>query len=308
MVDDWGQAKLPAPDTTLEGAYCRLRPLELERDVPVLFAETHGDATKAAVWTYMKYGPWETAEAMQAHYALLKPATQLMLIVESKQSGKIVGSISYMTMEPNDRSIELGSIFYFASAQRTEANTEAAYLLARHAIEVLGYRRVEWKANALNAKSRKSAARMGFVYEGILRSKCITKGNNRDTIYFSMLEDEWYASRKANYEKWLYQNATPRISLAELNGNLYAGPEPVTAAAAAAFQPTRAGAVSYVSPNGLTVLGAAATMTASPLPSGSPSTPASAGDASDSSAVLARLRALEQELTALKQKVLGGQA
>src|SRR5207248_9465141 len=93
-------------------------------------------------------------------------------------------------------------IWYGAAAQRTRANTEAASLMLAHAFDVLRYRRVEWKCDALNERSRAAALRLGFTFEGIFRQHMILKGRNRDTAWFSMLDREWPA-RKAAFERWL---------------------------------------------------------------------------------------------------------
>jgi RimJ/RimL family protein N-acetyltransferase len=98
--------------------------------------------------------------------------------------------------------IEVGHILYSPALQRTPLGTEAQYLLARYAFETLGYRRYEWKCNALNAPSRRAALRYGFVFEGVLRQHMIAKGRNRDTAFFSMLDSEWPA-RTAAFERWL---------------------------------------------------------------------------------------------------------
>jgi RimJ/RimL family protein N-acetyltransferase len=119
------------------------------------------------------------------------------------------------------RVIEVGHVLYSPALQRTPLGTEAQYLLARYAFQTLGYRRYEWKCNALNAASRRAALRYGFVFEGVLRAQLIAKGRNRDNAWFSMLEDEWPA-RKAAFERWLDPenfdaSGNQRISLAELN-------------------------------------------------------------------------------------------
>jgi RimJ/RimL family protein N-acetyltransferase len=107
-----------------------------------------------------------------------------------------------MEIRPAMRVIEVGHIVYSAALQRTPLATEAQYLLARYVFETLGYRRYEWKCNALNAPSRHAAERFGFTYEGIFRQHLIVKGRNRDTAWFSMLDSEW-PSRKAAFESWL---------------------------------------------------------------------------------------------------------
>jgi RimJ/RimL family protein N-acetyltransferase len=107
-----------------------------------------------------------------------------------------------MRIEPTHKVIEVGSILYTPALQRTAGATEAMYLMAKHVFEDLGYRRYEWKCNALNAPSRSAALRLGFSFEGIFRQHMIVKGENRDTAWFSMLDSEWPARREA-FETWL---------------------------------------------------------------------------------------------------------
>jgi RimJ/RimL family protein N-acetyltransferase len=108
-----------------------------------------------------------------------------------------------MRIEPIHRVIEIGHIMYSTGLQRTAGATEAMYLMSRHVFEELGYRRFEWKCNALNAPSRRAALRLGFAFEGIFRQHMIVKGHNRDTAWFSMLDSEWPA-RKQAFERWLH--------------------------------------------------------------------------------------------------------
>jgi RimJ/RimL family protein N-acetyltransferase len=137
-------------------------------------------------------------------------------------AGRAVGIATLMDIQPAMRVIEVGHIVYSPALQRAPLGTEAQYLLARYAFETLGYRRYEWKCNALNAASRRAALRYGFVFEGILRQHRIAKMRNRDTAFFSMLESEWPA-RKAAFERWLAPenfdaNGRQRASLTALNG------------------------------------------------------------------------------------------
>jgi RimJ/RimL family protein N-acetyltransferase len=127
-----------------------------------------------------------------------------------------------MEIRPAIGVIEVGHILYSPALQRTPLGTEAQYLLARYAFETLGYRRYEWKCNALNAPSRRAALRYGFVFEGVLRQHMIAKRRNRDTAFFSILDSEWPA-RKAAFERWLAPenfdaDGRQRASLSELNG------------------------------------------------------------------------------------------
>src|SRR5258708_11462527 len=107
-----------------------------------------------------------------------------------------------MGRERGHRCIEVGSIFYTQVLQGTRGATEAMYLMARHVYEDLGYRRYEWKCDALNAPSRRAALRLGFRFEGIFRQHLIVKGRSRDTAWYSMLDAEW-PRRKAAFERWL---------------------------------------------------------------------------------------------------------
>jgi RimJ/RimL family protein N-acetyltransferase len=116
--------------------------------------------------------------------------------------GRAVGIATLMEIRPTMRVIEVGHIVYTPALQRTPLATEAQYLLARYIFEELGYRRYEWKCNALNAPSRRAAERFGFTFEGVFRQHLIVKGRNRDTAWFSMLDSEW-PTRKAAFERWL---------------------------------------------------------------------------------------------------------
>jgi len=112
------------------------------------------------------------------------------------------GYASYMRVDPVHGAVEVGNILLSPALQRTTAATEAMYLMARHVFEDLGYRRYEWKSNALNLPSRRAAERLGFSFEGVFRQHMVIKGENRDTAWFSMLDKEWPA-RKLAFEAWL---------------------------------------------------------------------------------------------------------
>ena len=145
----------------------------------------------------------------------------LFFAMLEKSSGDAVGYAAFMRIEPAHRVIEVGSILFTPRLQRTVGATEAMYLMARYVFEDLGYRRYEWKCNALNAPSRRAALRLGFTFEGIFRQHMIVKGRNRDTAWFSMLDSEW-PKRKAAFERWLDPanfdaNGRQRVSLSALN-------------------------------------------------------------------------------------------
>jgi RimJ/RimL family protein N-acetyltransferase len=133
-----------------------------------------------------------------------------------------VGQASYLRIEPAHRSIEVGHIMFTPALQRSCGATEVMYLMARHVFRDLGYRRYEWKCNALNEPSRRAALRLGFTFEGVFRQHMIVKGHNRDTAWFSMLDSEW-PQRQANFEQWLAPSnfdaaGRQKLSLSRLNG------------------------------------------------------------------------------------------
>jgi RimJ/RimL family protein N-acetyltransferase len=173
------------------------------------------------VWAYVSYGPFTDLPAFSEWVAGRVKLDDPYSYAIIDRSGQAVGIATLMEIRPAMRVIEVGNIVYSPALQRTPLGTEAQYLLARYAFETLGYRRYEWKCNALNAPSRRAALRYGFVFEGILRQHMISKGRNRDTAYYSMLDSEWRA-RKAAFERWLAPDnfdadGKQRVSLSALN-------------------------------------------------------------------------------------------
>ena len=191
-------APRPGP-VTIEGRHGRIEKLE-PRHTADLWAAFAGHDH---VWTYISTdGPFAdepTFTAFIARRAAL-PDPYAYAIIDA--SGRAVGYFTLMRINPEMRVIEVGHVLYSPTLQRTLLGTEAQYLLARYAFETLGYRRYEWKCNALNEASRRAALRYGFVYEGTFRQHLIAKGRNRDDAWFSMLDSEWPA-RKAAFERWL---------------------------------------------------------------------------------------------------------
>jgi RimJ/RimL family protein N-acetyltransferase len=156
-----------------------------------------------SLWDYLFDGPYEyRADFEESIEKKSKGNDPLFFAILDRASGKALGYASYMRIEPAHRCIEVGSILYSTALQRTSAATEVMYLMAQHVFEDLGYRRYEWKCNALNEPSRRAALRLGFTFEGIFRQHMIVKKRNRDTAWFAMLDSEW-PSRKAAFEQWL---------------------------------------------------------------------------------------------------------
>jgi RimJ/RimL family protein N-acetyltransferase len=186
----------------LRGSYVTLAPLSVREHAGALW-ESVGGASHTALWDYMPDGPWPEREAFVDSIGRKEASSDpYYWALLDGASGRPVGHASFLRIEPRHRVIEVGSIMYGSEFQRTRGATEAMYLMARYAFEELGYRRYEWKCDALNQPSRDAALRLGFRFEGIFRQHMIVKGRNRDTAWFSLLDSEW-PERKAALERWL---------------------------------------------------------------------------------------------------------
>ncbi|MFD1950337.1 GNAT family N-acetyltransferase [Sphingomonas arantia] len=162
------------------------------------------DAARSAdvSWAYLKYGPFPTEADLAAHLGEISGLEQQpYFAVIPASSGKPEGWASFCDIAPHDAAIEIGSIWFSPRLQRTRAATEAIFLMMQHAFE-LGYHRVVWRCNALNAASMRAARRFGFTHEGTWRGDGIVKGHRRDTAWFSILETEWPIQR-ARFDAWL---------------------------------------------------------------------------------------------------------
>jgi RimJ/RimL family protein N-acetyltransferase len=197
----WQPRPLP-PRTPMTGRSCRIEPLDPARDAEGLFA-ADAAAPDDRSWTYLPTERPTTAEAFREHLdRLASTADPFHHTITELAGGRPVGTAALMRMDPANGVIEVGWINYSPLLQRTPAATEAMYLLARRVFDELGYRRYEWKCDTRNAPSRTAAERYGFTFEGVFRQAVVTKGRNRDTAWYSMLDHEWPAIR-AGYEAWL---------------------------------------------------------------------------------------------------------
>lgn len=192
----------PAPDQRpLDGRFVRLEALDPARHGDDLWRALQGP--DPALWDYLPYGPFDQRAAFDAwldgHAASRDP---LFYTVIERTGGRALGLLSYLRIAPKDGCIEIGHIAFGAPMQRTPGATEAVWLLARHAFDDLGYRRLEWKCNARNARSMRAAERFGFVHEGLFRQHMVVKGENRDSAWFSIIDGEW-PTRRTAFERWL---------------------------------------------------------------------------------------------------------
>lgn len=199
---DWQPVAIPAHQP-LDGQYVRLEPLDPARHGDDLWQALQGPDSDSALWDYLPYGPFSERAAFDAwlggHAASRDP---LFFSVIDLSQQRAVGLLSYLRIAPKDGCIEIGHIAFGRAMQRSPASTEAVYLLAKLALGELGYRRLEWKCNADNARSMRAAERLGFRYEGLFRQHMMVKGRNRDTAWFSILDSEWPACNAA-FERWL---------------------------------------------------------------------------------------------------------
>jgi len=217
---DPSPATLPQP-VTLRGRFVTLVPLDPIGHAQSLYEKSHGPQCES-LWRYLFDGPYPNRSTFDARLMQMASSRDPLFFTILDQAKVPAGYTSYLRIEPAHRCIEVGSILYTPELQRTLGATEAMYLMARHVFEDLGYRRYEWKCNALNQSSRRAALRLGFTFEGIFRQHMIIKARNRDTAWYSMLDSEW-PQRKANFEQWLGSTnfdseGRQKQSLARMNG------------------------------------------------------------------------------------------
>lgn len=189
--------------TVIKGRFVDIEPMDAARHADELYEAGHGDEEKHKIWDYLPYGPWDS---VQSYATVLRQQSAsfdpIFYAIRSHETGKAVGQITFMEIFAQHGTIEIGHIWFSPSLQRSRGATEALYLMIAHAMDNLGYRRMQWKCNAMNAKSRAAANRLGFRFEGVHFNHLIVKGRNRDTAWYSILDSEWPALRHA-FQTWL---------------------------------------------------------------------------------------------------------
>ncbi|MGK0184398.1 MAG: RimJ/RimL family protein N-acetyltransferase [Verrucomicrobiales bacterium] len=202
-LSDWSPPSHPEP-AVLEGDYCRLEPLRADLHARALFAANAKDPS-GKKWTYLPYGPfasfedycdWVTTVSMSRD-----PQFYAILIKCKGEPARAVGIASYLRIKPEVGVIEVGHLHFSELLQCRPAATEAMFLMMKRVFD-LGYRRYEWKCDALNAQSCAAAQRLGFSFEGIFKQATVYKHRNRDTAWFSVTDSEWPALEK-EYLRWL---------------------------------------------------------------------------------------------------------
>ncbi len=205
----------------LVGRHVTLRPVDAQTDAEPLYAVSHLPDGDPRIWTYLYDGPFADVAAYRASLEFAARSED-PLFLAVLVDGHPQGIVSYLAIVPEHGTIELGNIWFGPALQRTPAATEAIYLLCRHAFDDLGYRRVEWKCNALNEPSRRAAERFGFSYEGTFAHHRVVKGHNRDTAWFAITDARWPEIRRS-FESWLDptnfdSGGRQRRSLAHMRG------------------------------------------------------------------------------------------
>lgn len=196
---DWTPAQLPQP-RLLQGRHVRLEPLDLQRHGDDLWEALHDQ--DPALWDYLPYGPFTERAAFDSWLAgLAQGRDPLFHAVVDPRDGRALGQLSLMSIVPEHGSIEIGHVAFGGRLQRTPLATEAFYLLMQEAF-ALGYRRLEWKCDDANARSKRAAERLGMRADGLFRQHRVVKGRNRDTAWFSLLDHEW-PMVDAGFRRWL---------------------------------------------------------------------------------------------------------
>ncbi len=196
----WTPPQFPAREA-MEGRYCRLEPLDVASHSKSLFAVNQLD-TQGSMWTYLPYGPFNRFEDYrQWMETTCLGDDPLFFAIRDLRANEVVGLASYLRVTPNSGSIEVGHLQFSLKLQRTIAATEAMFLMMKRAFE-LGYRRYEWKCNALNGPSRTAAHRLGLSFEGVFRQHTVVKGRNRDSAWYAAIDSEW-PQLHAAFKMWL---------------------------------------------------------------------------------------------------------
>jgi RimJ/RimL family protein N-acetyltransferase len=202
-LPNWVPPPVP-PRESMEGRFCRLEPVASDRHAAALFEANAAD-TDGRSWTYLAYGPFRDFPSYRAWLSENCMGNDpLFFAVIGTADDRPSGLASYLRIAPAAGSIEVGHIHYSRRLQRSPAATEAMYLMMKKAFES-GYRRYEWKCDALNAASRAAAQRLGLSFEGVFRQATVYKGRNRDTAWYAAIDAEWPALREA-FLAWLAPN------------------------------------------------------------------------------------------------------
>ena len=199
-LPDWQPRPHPERQS-LQGRCCHLEPLSTQH-ASALFA-AHQLAPDTRSWTWLLREPDNSVEEYRTWIdSVAGLADPIHFAVIDERTGRPVGSLALMRIDAKNGVVEVGHVHFSPLLSRTAMATEAQWLLMRYVFDILGYRRYEWKCNSLNEPSRRAALRLGFQYEGRFRQALVIKGHNRDTDWFSIIDDEWPQIDNA-MQQWL---------------------------------------------------------------------------------------------------------
>lgn len=224
-LDRW-QAPARPQELFLSGRYAKLAPLSASDHGEELFSSYLGHDQ---VWDFLPYGPFERFADYRAWLDdVIGQQDPYFLAIQNLETGKFEGVASFLRISPEAGSLEVGHINFSPSLQKTRAATEAMFLMMGWAFQT-GYRRYEWKCDALNMGSRRAAERLGFSYEGVFRQATVVKGRNRDTAWFATIDAEWPKLQKA-FEQWLapenFLDGVQKTTLSTLTASLRVSSDP----------------------------------------------------------------------------------
>ncbi len=192
----------PSPDKVLENTWVRLSRVVLPADLKPLFAAASVQENGEDLFRYhVNVPPMGEIGVFEEYLHKKAKSAEVQYKVFSKRLGKLVGCVSLMNIRPDHGTLEVGSIWYTKTAQRTEINTNTMLLLFSYVFEELGYRRLEWKCNNENEASKSAALRLGFAFEGLFRQHFVSRGENRDTAWYSIIDSEWMEKKKRLEER-----------------------------------------------------------------------------------------------------------
>lgn len=222
-VPDWKECQMPQR-SSISGNWCRVEGLDNEKHTKDLFKaylKNHDDSE----WTYLRYGPFDSIDEFESWiFKASKGNDPVFYSIIDLKTEKAIGICAYLRIQPTVGVIELGNIHFSPLLKKTTMATEAMYLMMRRIFDDLNYRRCEWKCDSLNAASRNTALRLGFTFEGIFRQALVYKGRNRDTAWYSVIDNKWPILKKS-FEKWLspenFKSQGEQVkSLSEIRNNL----------------------------------------------------------------------------------------
>jgi len=187
----------------LQGRFVSLEPQNVNKHAAELYDAGHSSEESLRIWDYLAYGPWKDLETYKMTLRVQASSFDpIFYAIRSTDTGKVCGQASFLDIDAQNGVIEIGHIWFGPEIQKTPAGTEALFLMLCYALDDLKYRRMQWRCNALNEKSRQAARRLGFRFEGIFYNHLIFKGKNRDTAWYSILDDEWPEVRE-KISAWL---------------------------------------------------------------------------------------------------------